>query len=116
VMNGHDFLFETAALIREGWCSGADALDGAGQPVAVSAPAAKAWSLTGALARVSDRPNASLQSLSDALWGISGAIPDWSLDGWNNTPGRSQAQTLEMLADAGRSLTTHPPPSSGHLN
>ena len=109
-MNGHDLLHEAASLIRTGWCCGADARDCSGNPVAAHDRTATAWSLTGALALVSDRPDASLGALSDALWGISGVIPDRTLDGWNDAPGRTQAATLEMLASASTSLTCQPPP------
>lgn len=111
-MNGHDFLHETATLIRKGWCCGADARDTYGSPVAAADPTAMAWSLTGALALVSERNDASLSALSDALWGISGVIADSSLDSWNNSRGRSQAQTLRMLASASTSLTRQPPPET----
>lgn len=116
-MNGHEFLHETATLIRRGWCWDADARDPDGTPVAASDPAATAWSLMGAIVRVSEQQDAELGALSDALWGISGVIPDASLDGWNNAPGRSQAETLAMLDAASTSLTQEPPPgSSAHLN
>jgi hypothetical protein len=113
-MNGHDVLRETATLIRRGWCRGADARDCSGIAVAASHPDATAWSLPGALAAVSDRPDADLGALRDALWGISGAISEWSLDDWNNAPGRSQSETLQMLAVASTSLTRQPPPNA-HL-
>lgn len=111
-MNGHEVLHETATLIRKGWCWDVDARDRDGVPVAASDPAATAWSLTGALVRVSEHKEADLGALSDALWGIAGVIPDWSLDAWNNAPGRSQAGTLEMLAAASTSLTRQPPPET----
>ncbi len=110
-MNGEGFLRETATLIRHGWCRGADARDGDGTAVAASDPSAAAWSLLGALVAVSERPNASLAALRDALWGISGVIPDSSLDAWNDRAGRTQADTLRMLADAGASLSHVPPPA-----
>jgi hypothetical protein len=110
-VNGHDVLRETATLIRRGWCCGADARDCFGIAVAASDPTATAWSLPGALAVVSENPEADLGALRDALWGISGVIPDWSLDDWNDAPGRSQDQTLEMLAGASTSLNDQPPPN-----
>jgi hypothetical protein len=109
-MNGHDVLHETAQLIRKGWCCGADARDCFGLAVAASDPAATAWSLPGALALVSERPGAHLDALRDALWGISGVIPDSSLAGWNDAPGRSQDETLRMLDGASTSLSDRPPP------
>lgn len=109
-MNGHDVLRETATLIQRGWCCGADARDCYGVPVAASDPAATAWSLPGALALVSEAET-DLRALRDALWGISGVIPDWSLEDWNDAPGRSQADTLDMLAGASTSLTRQPPPA-----
>ncbi|HJU37426.1 MAG TPA: hypothetical protein VJ716_08430 [Gaiellaceae bacterium] len=108
-MDGHDYLHETASLIRRGWCAGADARDRHGTAVPASDPAAVAWSLTGALAHVCERNDASLSSLSDALWGISGVIPDSSLGAWNDATGRTQAATLHMLANASTSLTRQPP-------
>jgi hypothetical protein len=109
-MDGHDVLHEAAELIRKGWCCGADARDPFGAEVGPSDPAATAWSLPGALARVFDRPDADLGALRDALWGISGVIPDSSLARWNDAPGRSQAETLTMLAGASTSLAHQPPP------
>lgn len=41
-MNGHEFLHETATLIRQGWCSDTDARDSYGTAVAASDPAATA--------------------------------------------------------------------------
>jgi hypothetical protein len=109
-MNGHDFLLATAAVVREGWCSDAEARDSSGRPVSALDPTATEWSLTSALALVAEQPSASLRALSDALWGISGVIPDWSLDAWNNAAGRSQADTLRMLDAAAGSLARRPPP------
>jgi hypothetical protein len=109
-MNGHDFLDATATLIGKGWCCGADARDRHGTAVAPSDSSAIAWSLVGALALVSER--AGRGALEDALWGISGVIPDWSLDDWNDAAGRSQAETVQMLASASRSLAGQPPPGS----
>jgi hypothetical protein len=108
-MNGDAFLQETANLIGRGWCCGADARDCSGTAVAASDPTAVSWSLPGALAAVSERPNA-LTALPDALWGISGVIPDSSLADWNDTPGRTQTQTLHMLTSASHSLNNEPPP------
>ena len=112
-MNGQAFLSETAGLIERGWCCGADARDRYGQAVTASHPAATAWSLLGALAAVWERPHSNAGCLRDALWGISGVIPDWSLDAWNDADGRTQADTLRMLADAKTSLEQHPPPVVG---
>lgn len=112
-MDGHAFLRETAVLIARGWCCGAEARDGSGSAVDASDPAATAWSLRGALAVVSDRPDAEANALRDALWGISGVIPDSELDGWNDTAGRSQEDTLRMLYQAQTNLDANPPPDTG---
>lgn len=53
------------------------------------------------------------KTLRDALWGISGVIPDASLDVWNDAPGRTQEQALQMLDDAESTLNEHPSPSNG---
>jgi hypothetical protein len=37
-------------------------------------------------------------------------IADWSLSDWNDAPGRSQDETLEMLDGASTSLRDGPPP------
>lgn len=112
-MDGQAFLRETARLIGRGWCCGADARDCEGGEVAASDPTATAWSLLGALVAVSERRDADLAALQDALWGISGAIPDVSLDGWNDADGRTQDETLRMLVAAQTSLERQPPPSGG---
>lgn len=112
-MDGQEFLRETALLVGVGWCCGADARDRRGDAVAAGDPAAVSWSLVGALVAVSERHDSDATALRDALWGISGVIPDLSLDGWNDAEGRSQTETVAMLADAGLSLEAHPPPSGG---
>lgn len=112
-VDGQCFLRETAALIEHGWCCGADARDGVGSAVSASDPAATQWSLLGALAAVSERPGADATALRDALWGIAGVISDASLDSWNDRAGRTQADTLLMLAQAQTSLGRQPPPSTG---
>jgi hypothetical protein len=112
-MNGQSVLRETAELIEGGWCRGADARDRNGQEVGASDPKATAWSLLGALVAVSERPGTGSTDLRDALWGISGVIPERSLDAWNNAGGRTQRDTLEMLGRAQTSLGSHPPPCGG---
>ena len=112
-MNGQAFLRATVDLIERGWCRGADARDSEGHAVPASDPAATAWSLVGALVAVSERADADGTSLRDALWGISGVIPDRSLEGWNDALGRTQDETLQMLAHARASLDERPPPGGG---
>jgi hypothetical protein len=109
-MSGDDFLHETAAVIHAGWCSGADARDSSGRAVELH-------DREGLVAHRRSRPRLRATRrhsgrLGDALWGISGVIPDWSLDAWNNVAGRNQAETLEMLADASTSLAGRPPPAA----
>lgn len=112
MVDGRGFLRETAILIERGWCCGADARDHAGLAVAASDTGAVQWSLLGALVAVSERPDSDERALRDALWGISGVIPDSSLDGWNEAAGRTQRDTLRMLAAAGASLDHQPPPEA----
>ena len=112
-MEGQTFLREVAGLVGCGWCCGAAARDCHGAPVEASDPRASTWSLTGALAAVSDRPNSDLTALRHALWGISAVIPDRSLDDWNDARGRTQSQILQMLVQAETSLTENPPPRNG---
>jgi hypothetical protein len=112
-MNGQSFLREAALLIGRGWCCGAAARDCAGAPVEASDPGATNWSLTGALAAVSDRPEFDMTALRSALWGISAVIPDSSLDDWNNAQGRTQGDALQMLARAETSLDENPAPNNG---
>ena len=112
-MSGQTVLRDTAELIQGGWCCGADARDCHGEAVTASDPDATAWSLLGALVAVSDRPGITSTDLREALWGISGVIPDHSLDGWNDAAGRTQGDALEMLDRAQTSLRAHPPPTRG---
>ena len=106
-MNGQDLLQETAQLISRGWCCGADARTCSGTAVHASDADASSWSLPGALAVVSERPDADLTALRDAMWAISGVIPDWSLQDWNDAPGRTQAETVQMLGRASGKLNNH---------
>ena len=112
-MDGQAFLRETAALIATGWCAGAGARNDLGGAVDPFDQSATAWSLRGALAVVAERPDAEAHALRDALWGISGVIPDQELDGWNDAAGRTQDDTLQMLAHAQASLNENAPPDSG---
>ena len=112
-MDGQAFLRETTVVIASGWCCGAEARNGSGSAVDAFDPCATEWSLRGALAVVSERPDAGEGALRDALWGISGVIPDWELDGWNDAVGRTQDSTLQMLACAEASLNENPPPDGG---
>ena len=112
-MDGQAVLRQTAQLLENGWCRGASARDPAGRAVAASDPAASAWSLLGALAAVSERVDTDGVALRDALWGISGVIPDASLDNWNEATGRTQDDALQLLARAEISLARHPPPARG---
>lgn len=112
-MDGQAFLRETAVLIASGWCCGAEARNGSGSAVEAFDRSATAWSLRGALAVVAERPDAEEGALRDALWGISGVIPDWELDNWNDAAGRTQEDTLQMLAHAQTSLDENPPPDTG---
>ena len=112
-MNGQSFLREVASLIGCGWCCGAPARNCHGDPVEASDPRATNWSLTGALAAVSERPGGDIDALRSALWGISAIIPDSSLDDWNNAEGRSQADALQMLARAETTLSENPAPNNG---
>jgi hypothetical protein len=109
-MNGQAFLRETASLIERGWCCGADARNCQGDAVAASHPAATSWSLLGALVAVSERHQTATTALREALWGISGVIPDSSLNAWNNSCGRTQGDTLQMLTLAEANLDEQPPP------
>ena len=111
-MSGQAFLRETAGLIQRGWCCGADARNCPGDEVSASHPAATSWSLLGALVAISERPDADTRALKEALWGISGVIPDASLNAWNNTHGRTQTDTLHMLTLAETSLREEPPPTT----
>jgi hypothetical protein len=112
-MDGQTLLREVAGLIGGGWCSGAAARNCEGSPVEASDPGATNWSLTGALAAVSDRPEFDMTALRSALWGISAVIPDSSLDDWNNAEGRTQGDALQMLARAEISLNENPAPNNG---
>ena len=114
-MDGQALLREVATLIDCGWCRWADARDSHRFPVAASDPRATAWSLTGALAAVSQRRETDMTALRSALWGISAVIPDSSLDDWNNAEGRTQSQTLQMLVQAETSLNESPAPENGWL-
>ena len=114
-MDGQTFLRRTADLISHGWCSGAEARDHSGAPIAASDPAATSWSLRGALAAVSAHPDTDERMLREALWGISGVIPDASLDAWNDAAGRTRDDTLQMLDEAENTLNEHPPPNNGSL-
>jgi hypothetical protein len=112
-MDGQNLLREVAGLIGGGWCCHAAARNCDGSPVEASDPAATNWSLTGALAVVSDRPEFDMTALRSALWGISAVIPDSSLDDWNDADGRTQGEALQMLARAETSLNENPAPNNG---
>ena len=108
-MNAQGVLCETAVLVGEGWCSGADARDRAGAAVGALDPTATSWSLPGALAVVAGMPGVDLDTLAVALTGLASVIHEDSLSEWNDRPGRTQADTLDTLEAARQSLEDRPP-------
>ena len=78
-MNAQGVLCETAVLVGEGWCSGADARDRAGAAVGALDPTATSWSLPGALAVVAGMPGVDLDTLAVALTAVAGLAADQAL-------------------------------------
>lgn len=92
--------------VREGWCQGADATDNGGRPVQPWSEHARHWSLLGAIVAALDGPRAvpanrlSLPALAVAMATLADLIPEPSLARWNDSPNRSQAALVDLLARA----------------
>jgi hypothetical protein len=94
-------------LVAFGWCQGVDATDAEHRPAPPWSSRACYWSLLGALAAALDAPQegnedspACIAELRLALVCVSETISAWSLEHWNDEPGRTQAEVVEMLTAA----------------
>jgi hypothetical protein len=91
-----------AALLREGWCQGADARDANGDAVPGWAVEAESWSLLGALLG-SQGPGAAaaqqvpVQSLAAAAATLGRVTDSYSLKTWNDAEGRTHADVLAAI-------------------
>jgi anti-sigma regulatory factor (Ser/Thr protein kinase) len=97
-------LARAAGLIREGWCRQTDARDTDGNPVEPWSEQAAAWSLLGAIVAALDGPAAvrgvPLQALAVAMAALAELIEERSLQGWNDTPARTQTDVIGVLERA----------------
>ena len=92
--------------VLAGWCRGADARDAAGRPVNAWDPAARSWSLLGAIVAAADLPpaptRATLVPLRKALGALAAVIDELSLTAWNDDPARDQRTVVATLDAAHR--------------
>jgi hypothetical protein len=95
-------LVGAAALLREGWCQGADARDAADQPVPGWDEDAASWSVLGALLGSQGRgartaQQVPVEALAGAAAGVGVATDAYSLKTWNDAEGRTHADVLAAL-------------------
>jgi hypothetical protein len=100
-------LTNAAALVREGWCRGADARAPDGAEVDPWDERAASWSLLGAIVAVLEREarvrgEVPLEELAAALYALADVIEVDSLAEWNDADGRSRDEVLDALAAAER--------------
>jgi len=90
------------ALLRQGWCQGADARDEDGDAVPGWDPEATSWSVLGALLG-SQGPGARaaqqipVQALASAAAAVGRAAEAYSLKTWNDAENRTHADVLAAI-------------------
>lgn len=90
-MTDRDILIRARALVARGWTQRTNARDETGRPTDPRGPDAVCWCLSGAVHRVApDAARHAYQLLCKAL------DSPWAVD-WNDTPGRTQAEVLELF-------------------
>ena len=102
---------EARRLVKRGWCQGAHARDGAGLEVPSWSEEARSWSLLGALLtswHVQDSRNdadvvahlADAHALGEATQVLGEVVGSASLERWNDTAKRTQADVLAAMDGA----------------
>jgi hypothetical protein len=98
-------LADAYELVLGGWCQGSSAQDEMGRAIEPSSAFARSWSVSGALERVwrrgGEHPDTALDAFERAHLALAGAARDVPQK-WNDAPGRTRAEALEMLAEARR--------------
>jgi hypothetical protein len=95
-------LVGAAALLRAGWCQGADARDSEGEAVPGWSEEAESWSLLGALLGSQGPGAAAAQRVPVGVLGAAaamlGRVTDaYSLKTWNDAEGRTHADVLAAI-------------------
>jgi hypothetical protein len=102
---------EARRLVADGWCQGAHARDAAGLEVPSWSEEAQSWSLLGALLSSWHRQDSQededvvahlidAHALGKATEVLGDVVGTASLEQWNDSPGRSQADVIEALERA----------------
>jgi hypothetical protein len=87
-------LREARALIERGWCQKDTAIDRKGNSVDVFSPLATRWCIYGAVAAITEN-NYVPADIADVL---REGLPVGALvSQWNDTPGRTQAEVLDLF-------------------
>ena len=99
-------IVDARELVARGWCQNADALDAGGRPVPPDSPAARRWSLLGAIvagAGGAERLRSDRRTLADvgkASLAIGLAVGEESLRDWNDAPEREHAEVVAAFDEA----------------
>jgi hypothetical protein len=96
-------LRDAAALVDRGWCQGAFARNSTGHVVSWSGDTGVAFSLSGAIlhANILTRSDGLLTHCGDFVRAvIDFPTPDFPLDSWNNTEGRTAHEVVAALLRA----------------
>jgi hypothetical protein len=103
---GAHLILMAHALVQQGWCKGALALDEDGKPVDPAHHSARRWSASGALdvawrdlTKLGHDPEALRSGFERADLAL-GAEMGETIAGWNDAPGRSQGEVLEAFEKA----------------
>lgn len=92
-----ELLRRVEARLRQGWTQGAWARDARSRRLGASSSRARCWCIAGAVwAERDERPPLVSARALCALRGVCGV----DLLGWNDAPGRTQAEVLDAVAQA----------------
>ena len=97
-------------LVAQGWTQGAYARDRAGEPVHPWNAQARAWSVLGAIVCGDEthQGRVPIGMLAYAVMAVGDVLDTASLDGWNDMPGRTQADALAAFDAAIASVAERP--------
>lgn len=106
-MSTKQILVETRKLIEQGWIQGVNARNEYGASVASGSPDATCWCLQGGLLRVARDLNKSgrdIMLVADVLDNTALLRGSNDLVNYNDTPGRTKDEVLQLIDDTINSL------------
>jgi len=91
-------LMEAAAIVRQGWCTGAPAKNAEGKPVGPRDKDAVAWCAIGAIQKICGGPEDGFE----ARYALRQVIGRDTIQDWNDTYAKDAEQVAQAFEDAAK--------------